>query len=74
MRLVEIGLKGMKRQSQVSRDEQANVAARAIIEAERQKHEAKTTRLREARLAKEASEALAPAQRKNEGGKAKEKR
>src|SRR4051812_20585534 len=44
-----------------SRDEQANVAARAIIEAEKQKQAAKTARLKEGRLAKYAADILAHA-------------
>ena len=44
-----------------TRDDQANIAARAIMEAEKAKQAAKTARLKEARLAKEAAELLAHA-------------
>ena len=44
-----------------TRDDQANIAVRAIIEAEKAKQAAKTARLKEARLAKEAAELLAHA-------------
>jgi hypothetical protein len=42
-----------------TRDEQANAAAREIIELEKKKHDVKPARLRKARLAKEAADLLA---------------
>jgi hypothetical protein len=59
-----------------TRDDQANVAARAIIDAERAKQAAKTARLQEARLAKEAADLLghAPGKPRARALKAKAKR
>jgi hypothetical protein len=50
----------MSKQSQISaRADALTAAARAIVEAERREHEAKSARLRQARLAKEAADLLA---------------
>jgi hypothetical protein len=59
-----------------TRDGQANVVARAIIDAERAKQAAKTARLPEARLAKEAADLLAhaPGKPRAKALKAKAKR
>jgi hypothetical protein len=57
-----------------TRDEMATVAAREIIDAEKKKRDAKTARLKAARLAKEAAEGDEPDKPKPGGPKAKGKR